>query len=403
MRLPHRDEDLDDRVLEAFREQLSSEARIGAVGRRGYGAVRLKAGEREQPVESDLKECGSAVLWLTSDLCLSGTHRHSFSRCTGRGSRRQASACRGGSVRRSAGESRSRGAGCATRRHESWQRQWGLPRPSLTLVRAGSVVVIKPDDKGRFEADELRRLERQGIGERRTEGHGQIRVNAPEVTRDDKFRVSSHRAEAESSERSDRPVALPCSTCDYAQDIENAAWRSYLARRAEEATATDSARKRLLGWQRSKPSASQLGKMRALLNGARTEDDVQAVREWLEKSGSEDWKGARTKLMKVLNDPFAVLESADLSEECDPKALSQPADPWLDAPPALTRSLCRYSGGHRAATLRDRRNRARRPARAPPRCRDPDAPAGRRGPGKRPRPRRRTDGQIASIFDSGRR
>lgn len=349
-------------VLAKFLKKMDRDARIGAVGRRGYGSVRLKADQCQQAAaHNDLEECTSAVLWLTSDLCLPapiGT-RSCDVPAEAPGIRHQLAAALGRTIGREVEITRS---WMRTRRHESWQRQWGLPRPSLTLVRAGSVVVIETrDGNGAFTEDELGGLERYGAGERRAEGHGRIRVNAHEVTRHGEFRVAAPHATAKKSDRTEESAALADSTAgsstpklesstkDFARAVETAAWRTYLLRRAEEATATPDKRKSVLGWTRNEPSASQLGKMRGLLNGARTEKDVKAVCKWL-KTKPDGWhaergeNGAATKLENVLDDPFAVLSAVprdvERSGEAGPNTSPEPGDTWLDAPPPLTRSLC---------------------------------------------------------------
>ena len=341
VRLPARD--LGNDVLDEFRKQLCGPARIGAVGRRGYGSVRLKAGQCTRPAEDVLECCKSAVLWLTSDLCLPAPIGTRSPDVPGEapGIGHQLAAALGQATSRSVKVTRS---WLRTRRHESWHRQWGLPRPSLTLVRAGSVVVIEPcGGKDEFTKEDLANLVHRGAGERRAEGHGQIRVNALEVTCDDEFRISSHRTQAvKNGDRSDQPALCESSadpsTVKFARVVETAAWQIWLCRRAEEATATPEDRKCLLGWTPSRPSASQLGKMRSLLNGARTACDVSAVRDWL-KSKPDGWEGAGAKLIEVLKDPFGSL---GLAPTAGAKSASDgQEDPWPDdAPSALIRSLC---------------------------------------------------------------
>ena len=322
VRLP---ESLGAEVLRRFRCKVTGRARVGAVTRRGYGDVTIEAGKSRPVSDRGLQQSDSAVLWLTSDLCLPAPMDSSLPSIYDQAPdvRSQVAAAIGRAVGRSVTVVRS---WLRTRRHESWHRQWGLPRPSLTLVRAGSTIVVKPsDENGCFGEEDLALLERRGAGERRAEGYGQLRVNAGEVTRPGSFPVSTYRSDVE--DRSDEPMEeIEPSSTKFACTIEDAAWRSYIAMCAEEATATDRHRECLLGWKRERPSASQLGKMRGLLNGARTDEDVDAVRRWLCKK-PKGWDGAGAKLIKVLDDPFAVL------------ATQRDRD-WRSAPSALTRSLC---------------------------------------------------------------
>ena len=67
------------------------------------------------------------------------------------------------------------------RRTESWQTSWGLPRPSLVGLCAGTCLiyeVVSVEDKEKFPVA-LSRLQIEGIGERRTEGYGQVLFNHP--------------------------------------------------------------------------------------------------------------------------------------------------------------------------------------------------------------------------------
>jgi CRISPR-associated protein Csx10 len=56
-----------------------------------------------------------------------------------------------------------------------FNRKWGLPLPQVAAIAAGSVFVIKADPP--VSVATLRRLEDEGIGERRAEGFGRIAIN----------------------------------------------------------------------------------------------------------------------------------------------------------------------------------------------------------------------------------
>ena len=314
VRLP---KSLGDDKIRKFREKVAGAARLGAVTGRGYGDVCLEAGE-VRPVNAELTACKEAVLWLISDFCLP------FALVSERPP----------SVQDQIAAALQKAMGCEvklthswmrTRRHDSWHRQWGLPRSSLTLVRAGSVVFIERTDGCNFTGEQLQRLEHFGAGERMAEGFGQVRVNASEVTRNDSFSLKNARdGEEKGGGRLDEPVKLSHEVCHFARAIENEAWKTYIRARAEAITATDKDRKSILGWISAKPTASQLGKMRALLNGPRTQEDVNTVYNWLGKK-PEGWEEAAEKVKGILSDPFSCFGSK--------------TDEFSDAPSALTRSL----------------------------------------------------------------
>ena len=321
VRLP---KSLEDDKICKFREKIAGTARIGAVTGRGYGNVRLNADEAIK-VYAKPTPCKKAVLWLISDFCLPSALD----------SRYLLTPTEPASVQDQIASALQKTMGCEvkvthswmrTRRHDSWHRQWGLPRSSLTLVRAGSVVFIERTDCGEFTSEELQSLERFGAGERIAEGFGQIRVNASEVTADCTFSLESAKsAEKKEGSRLDALVTLSNPAySNFARAIETEAWKTYIRARAEEVTAKEKDRENILGWTSTKPTASRLGKMRALLNGPRTEEDIKTVLDWLGNK-PEGWDKAGDKVKIILDDPFACLESK--------------TDGFSDEPSALTRSL----------------------------------------------------------------
>lgn len=66
------------------------------------------------------------------------------------------------------------------RRHATWSATWGLPRPSLVAIKAGTVVQFQlataPTD------DQVLDFEMTGIGERTAEGFGRVVINAQLLT-----------------------------------------------------------------------------------------------------------------------------------------------------------------------------------------------------------------------------
>ncbi|MEU5995864.1 RAMP superfamily CRISPR-associated protein [Spirillospora sp. NPDC047418] len=123
-------------------------------------------------------------------------------------------------------------------RTDSWHRAWRLPRPVLLGFAAGSCLTFEVK-AGRIGADVLAEVERSGIGERRGEGFGQIRVNDPVLTN----KVPTYRSERgdESVDARPRPAVRGLSTLDPghadARLIEAAAWRAEIWRLAEERAA----------------------------------------------------------------------------------------------------------------------------------------------------------------------
>ncbi|TYK52613.1 hypothetical protein FXF68_02245 [Actinomadura decatromicini] len=119
-------------------------------------------------------------------------------------------------------------------RTDSWHRGWRLPRPVLLGFAAGGCLTFEMT-AGRVGADVLAEVERSGIGERRGEGFGQIRVNDPILVN----RLPGNASE--SVERPPRPTVRRLATVDPghagARLIEAAAWRAEIWRLAEERAA----------------------------------------------------------------------------------------------------------------------------------------------------------------------
>ncbi|MFQ3549237.1 MAG: RAMP superfamily CRISPR-associated protein, partial [Armatimonadota bacterium] len=61
-------------------------------------------------------------------------------------------------------------------RTESWQTSWGLPRPTLSSIKAGSYVKFSSNNE-KIPNELIKELEKFGIGERRAEGFGRVIVN----------------------------------------------------------------------------------------------------------------------------------------------------------------------------------------------------------------------------------
>ena len=120
------------------------------------------------------------------------------------------------------------------RRIEPWQGNWGLPRPTLTALTAGSCIVFEIEGFDKLDAtqrktlqDSLRALEAAGIGERRGEGYGQICFNPPLLIN----KINSWAAaDKVQDEILDNQITVEMTESDkgFARLVERAAWRAEL-------------------------------------------------------------------------------------------------------------------------------------------------------------------------------
>jgi len=191
-------------------------------------------------------------------------------------------------------------------RRDSWHAGWGLPRPTLSGLAAGSVITFKIEGLDRNDKEKkkklkmlLRRLEASGIGDRCAEGFGQLCFNH-KLTIGQNFTVPA----AEIHNRKPRETAAATQAMEAVPEAngkaveQNAelykllgrdALREAIRQKSMEIASDPGARKDYLGFKvksngDSKPTLSQIGLLRMVL---------QYVKEIPEK-GCEEGEGAGT-------------------------------------------------------------------------------------------------------------
>ncbi|MUG95755.1 hypothetical protein F7734_26730 [Scytonema sp. UIC 10036] len=159
-------------------------------------------------------------------------------------------------------------------RIDSWQTRWGLPRPSLVGLSAGSCMIFKVD--GNLDPTNLSDLQISGIGERRAEGYGQICFNAP-ILNEPILHISKPRKN-DANVQKNTVLIEPKEDgkiFDYARLIEREAWRVAIRKAALLLSDTRESRQEIIGLEiqrkqgkqkiDSKPSTSQLGNLHSAL------------------------------------------------------------------------------------------------------------------------------------------
>ena len=164
-----------------FARGLAGRHRVGVSKKDDYGDVQIVstlAGAATARAEG-IPEGAEFAIWLTADAILvddfgvfdpTPTGLERALRKAGLAVELVAHATAGGEAVRAV-------ALTAVRRRESWQRRWGLPRPSLVGLRAGSVVMLRAEAE--LDPETLRIVESSGIGQRRVEGFGRLIIDAP--------------------------------------------------------------------------------------------------------------------------------------------------------------------------------------------------------------------------------
>jgi len=148
--------------------KLSGKVRLGRARQAGYGLVEIEALPLEEAPPARQAKPYFLRVWLTSDAILPSPMG------TG-GLDTLASAIAGvlGEKPEKLFESAESWGSLRWRRVDGWQSRWGLPRPTLIALQAGSVAQFKLKT-GEIDAH---RLEREGIGARKGEGFGCVLAN----------------------------------------------------------------------------------------------------------------------------------------------------------------------------------------------------------------------------------
>lgn len=272
-------------------------AHFGRARMAGYGAARVTIGKVQEPKpEGEASALDHHVLWLTSDLILP----------IGDGSPIERIAKLLGRVVGDIDECRS---DLRFHRIDGWIGAWGLPRPTLTAIAAGSVIAFKTADP-KIGAD-LAKLQKTGIGLRRGEGFGDFLLNAEVCTADDTKLNPDRVCGPTEKPKDDLPqatpkVALPplspaLRVC--LDQIELAALRKVLQDLAELAADRENREPDELGWTAKKPGMAQLGNIRALIDPTADDPDLSAALAWVKKLAEVDKRakefGGKDRLEKL--------------------------------------------------------------------------------------------------------
>ncbi|MDW8264943.1 MAG: hypothetical protein RMJ52_06370, partial [Gemmataceae bacterium] len=205
------------------------------------------------------------------------------------------------------------------RRLDSWHVGWGLPRPTLIALQAGSCVVFQAE--GDLDPAKLAQLEASGVGERTAEGYGQVRFNDRRLTEPPPPRSQDRQLAAtqpDTPHSKDLP-SMDASTQEYAWRIESECWKQEIRRKCLAIAADSTKRRELLGWvargQQGQPPMSQLGGLRGQLTFLRSRADRKQVTDWLEHleqnpRRAEKWPSIKS-VKKFLTEDSAIWQVID--------------------------------------------------------------------------------------------
>ncbi len=208
-------------------------------------------------------------------------------------------------------------ASVSTVRRESWQARWGLPRPSVLALAAGSVLEVDPAES--ISGERLAAVAASGLGVRRAEGCGRVRFNEPLLGHSGFVGVTEVLATpGRASREDDRPTG-PCA--DQADEAWVAHLRGVAVAQALDELALEIAmdtRARNAIYPRPSTEA-QAGALRGVAEGLLTEGGLDRAGAWVKsinrsQTRKRKWNGAAAQLAQLeslLEDPIKTFESID--------------------------------------------------------------------------------------------
>jgi CRISPR-associated protein Csx10 len=200
-------------------------------------------------------------------------------------------------------------------RDDGWNNSWNEPRPTRFGLAAGSCM--------RFRANQacddavLRRIEAEGLGERRGEGYGEIRIDPPLL------HGVNPQSLALMDDRESTDDAVRLASTRFTNQLQKRAWRIGIRRQALAAAKRFAEEE--LKWTSSKPSNAQIGAVRTLFETMDNHRD--RLKAWLGKNGDTDrakkrrarlkdkWPGASLEILgKFADAPEAVWQHVKTEE-----------------------------------------------------------------------------------------
>ncbi|MEV4182522.1 RAMP superfamily CRISPR-associated protein [Streptosporangium canum] len=298
-----------------WEKRLGGRWRVGRSSKDDYGQVEVRA----VPVTARRRAGGEGSLlrvWLLSDLLVRDLRLRPSTEIADVGRALERALAKAGATgvsltpvtdRRDGKVSVALGA----HRTESWHRGWGLPRPTLYGLAAGSCLTFEVSG-GPIGPDVLAEVWAAGVGDRRAEGFGQVELDHELLSRPVRPRESSPPPEAASGIAGPELVAPEEEGYREARILERAAWRAEIHRACEQVRADREKRARVIP---AGISTTQLNALREI-----TADLPRAGSRllWLTRTraGRSDWPAAVVEsLTELLTGPDPVWALLGLPEE----------------------------------------------------------------------------------------
>jgi CRISPR-associated protein Csx10 len=293
--------------------KLQTTLNVGRASKDDYGMVKLCVVDEPQPMRFTNIPKEDLTVWLLSDLLLRDERLRPVASIRYLGRVLEENLNDGIEesrkvrleVRKQVGPNDRWAAVPRQHRTDSWHVGWGLPRPSLVGLQAGTCVVFKCS--GNIDPERLGQIEASGLGERRAEGYGQVCFNDPLLTT--RLAGANGKKAVKEKENDEEFLLTNESSQNYARLIEHQAVQNELSRLAPAFAAAREKRKTALGIEIGdgvgKPRMSQLGAFRSIVNRLRDPADRHRVIDWLEhlkatKNRREEWPPGSLELVRNL-------------------------------------------------------------------------------------------------------
>lgn len=323
-------------------DALNGEHRLGRSKKDDYGLIKLAVERLDSALAANIDKTAHLTVWLLSDMLLRDERLRpaaSLEQLRKALERELAVTL----TLREDGAQKLLPHLSRQNRTDSWHVGWGLPRPSLVGLAAGTCAVFSVS--GKLDEIKLAELEREGLGERRAEGFGRVRFNDPLLrskldgaARSD---MESGNNQPNEAEPGDEAGSISQSESDYLRLIEREAARREIHRLALGFAIDQDNRRMALGIEiknkESRPTLSQLGALRSVISRLQSRSDQQQVTGWIEQLEATDnrlknWpgengkeKGSLDKIRDLVTDPervWALLGKTTPQESIDWSALA---------------------------------------------------------------------------------
>jgi CRISPR-associated protein Csx10 len=277
---------------------------IGRTKKDDYGKVKLKQIKSEKITDNTQKQPEILTIWLLSDLLLRDERLRPtvdpqvFGKCLAKElgvtltllKEPQAGLPQ---IDRLVAFARSS-------RTESWQTKWGLPRPSLVGLSAGTVLQFSVT--GDLNSSKLQSLEISGFGERTAEGYGQLCFNPALLTQKDIKIAQGEEKDTGSSSQQQALMAKNDPGYFYAKLIETETWREMIRRAAGAIAAEPEKITRLKPLTHSSNlTRSKLSTLRSLIDNLSSREDTRRILTIIgNMAAKKNWKGETLSCVRTL-------------------------------------------------------------------------------------------------------